>query len=218
MALNTLRNKRCTKYIKYLTEEEYQRVLSWIDNRLSNNRPLQLCLYSCLYLGLRITEALTIKRSDFDYNFENFIYRPLKSKYDKRINRVVPNILRDKLIRYHNIFSSKYINDYLFFPVMNPKKNEHIQYNTVQFWIRKCRKEIGLNQEYFTCSDGKKLYRFSCHTLRHFAGYRYYKASNYNIEVVREMLGHEDIKTTMIYLNGMMHNINQKELINKAWE
>ena len=61
MAKTTERQQRETKYQKYLREDEWEKIQRWLDSKLKSP-PSRMAIYTMAMLGLRIGEAITIKR------------------------------------------------------------------------------------------------------------------------------------------------------------
>lgn len=51
--------------------------------------------------------------------------------------------------------------------------------------------------------------RYSIHCLRHTYGTHLYKASNHNLKLVQEQLGHSSVKVTEVYVNLMNSDVEQ---------
>jgi len=171
-----------------------------------------------MFLGLRVSEAIKLHRDNFNKDFTKLTFQPLKKARPIVHERHIPSILSEKLQKYHVKYRRRYRNGYLFFPFKNGSTNYHVQRSTIIWWFKTLRKELGLNQVYFTCSDGKKLYRVSSHTFRHFAAWRYYESSGYNIKAVQEILCHESFETTAKYISSMASLDNELNIINGAWD
>ena len=60
-----------TKFVKYLTDAEFQLILKELDNR---SYPLRMFLKTLAYLGLRVSDAISLKRENFNKDFSNIIY------------------------------------------------------------------------------------------------------------------------------------------------
>ena len=65
--------------------------------------------------------------------------------------------------------------------------------------------------------NGKKLYRISPHTLRHYAIYRYYKAGGNDLIAAMQIIGHKKTETTAKYINAIEGANCEKEIVSKAF-
>jgi site-specific recombinase XerD len=71
-------------------------------------------------------------------------------------------------------------------PQDNERRRYHMHDSELQKVLRKAVKKSGVNK------------RITCHTFRHsFASHLL--CANYDIRTIQQLLGHSDIKTTMIY-------------------
>ena len=143
-----------------------------------------------MYTGLRIGEVIRLKRSNFNRQFTRLTFMPLKKRKPIVHERVIPDFLARELCAYHHGMHRKYRHGCMFPPYMNGSKNSHIQRATVHYWWSVLRKDLKLDKQYFVRKDGRPLYRMSSHTLRHYAAYRFYKASGHDIKAVQHLLCH----------------------------
>lgn len=204
-----------TGYLKYLREEEFEKLLTFLYSRKSPS--LKICILSMAYLGLRVSDAVELKRTNFNHDFTIMTKTIRKTK--KTLTRILPGILVKQLKHYYRNWSSYMIDDYLFFAnYCNQSKNKYLQKSTIQIFFSKLRKHYGWDIPYHTRSDGKTLHRISPHVCRHYAAWKYYKASGNDGRAVQQMLGHKHIDTTMKYINALQ-NIDgrEKQIINDAW-
>jgi len=129
--------------------------------------------------GLRVSEVVKVKVSDVD--LQNLQLKIRQSKGNK--DRIT--LISDK-IRYElgKIISEKKANDYLFTTISKNK-----------YSIRTVQK---IFENALIKSNIKKS--ATCHSLRHsFATHLI--MNGVDIRIIKKLLGHKSIKTTMIYLN-----------------
>jgi integrase/recombinase XerD len=157
-----------------LEKDDILKILNCIKN---NNHYLMIAM---MYgSGLRVSEVPRIKVSDLD--FDNLKLRVRKSKNNKdRITLLSANII-DEL---KNIIFDKGKNDFIF--ITRSKNTYNIR--TIQMIFKKALLKSGVKKN------------ATCHTLRHsFATHLLNKGTN--IKIIMNLMGHKNIKTTMIYLH-----------------
>ena len=202
-----------TGYIKYITDEEFTKIKGYISELRSPS--MRMCLEIMMYLGLRIGEAVILKREDFNNDFSTLTYYPKKKKKPILKTRVLPNFLSQNLKAYYRKYNSHMEDDYLFFSTFS--KNKHLQKSTVRFTFVDMRRDLKLDHVYHTCIDGKKLHRISPHTLRHYFLWKMYKTSGNCIITARDIIGHVKTETTARYITSMNSIETEKKLIDKAF-
>ena len=196
-----------------LTREEVRAVL---DNIRGANRLVALLLYGS---GLRLSEALRLRIKDLDIGYGEILVRDGKGRKDRR--SVLPTQLHDDLERhlrkvkvlheediaqgYGSVYlpdalSRKYPNaasqwkwQYAFpstrrsiDPRTGTERRHHRSDSAVQRAVKKAVEKIDITK------------RVTGHTFRHsFATHLI--EDGYDIRTVQELLGHKDVRTTMIY-------------------
>lgn len=196
-----------------LTRKEVRAVL---DNIRGTNRLVALLLYGS---GLRLSEALRLRVKDVDFGCGQVIIRDGKGGKDRR--SVLPTRLHDDLKRHlrkvkvlheedivqgygsvylPNALSRKYPNaawewkwQHAFpsrkrsiDPRTGAERRHHRSTSSVQRAVKKAIENADIAK------------RVTCHTFRHsFATHLI--DSGYDIRTVQELLGHKDVRTTMIY-------------------
>jgi len=143
------------------------------------DRDIALCtlIYGC---GLRISEALGIKRGDF---FRNSDIISIKGKGGKVRNIPVLKIVKDRIINYLNDCPHTIMNDdYLF------KSSRGIKYSPVLFekLIREIRIMLDLPE---SVTPHAFRHSFATHLLENGA----------DLRSIQELLGHSNLSTTQIY-------------------
>lgn len=204
-----------TGYIKYITDKEFKQIRGYLDRRESPS--LKMCIKIMMVLGIRVGDSVMLKRDNFSKDFSELAFQIQKT--GKIQNRMMPKFLQRELQLYHRRYYRRMKESYLFFANWrNQSKNSHLQRSTINFFFADMRNELGLTHVYYTCKDGKKLFRISPHTLRHYAAWRYYRASDNDIRAVQQLLGHSDIRTTSRYIHALKETDRETEIVTKAFE
>ncbi|SMC89899.1 integron integrase [Desulfocicer vacuolatum DSM 3385] len=180
-------------------------------------------LYGC---GLRLSECMKLRIHNFNFDHKVLTIHDGKGKKDRTVP--LPESINDalhyqvnKVIELHetdlkNGYAGVFMPDRLegkyrnapkeliwqwFFPAKTltfvPEANEYRRYHLHETHVQKAIKRA--------VGKSKILKRATAHTLRHsFASHLL--AANYDIRTIQEMLGHSDVRTTMIYT----HTIKSK--------
>lgn len=193
-----------------------QEVISVINN-LSGSK--QLAAELMYGTGMRLNEVLALRILDVDFDMNEIIIRHGKGDKDRHVmlpQRLVPKIKQQiaavKKIHQKDLedgwgkvampnqmekkypAAAKELKWQWLFPQANRWKNKetgeegrwHLDGSLLQKAVKKAVLEAGINKN------------ASCHTFRHsFA--THLLENGYDIRTVQELLGHTDIRTTMIY-------------------
>lgn len=162
--------KKEKKLPSLLSKKEIIKMVEGVEN-LKHKIIIKL-LYSC---GFRLSELLNLKRKDIDFD-NNLVYvRKGKGKKD-RVTIIADSLKLDLLKYYSNFeFKTQYI--------LEGRKGKYSK-KSVQKVLEKAGRVIG-----------KKVHP---HMLRHsFA--THLLESGVDIMYIRDLLGHSDISTTLIY-------------------
>jgi site-specific recombinase XerD len=159
----------------YLTEEEAEKVIAAISNKLVN-----LIATFLFNTGLRISECLNLKMDDVDFKKRTIHIREGKGRKD----RIVPinNRLYDLLIDYRDNWREGHNSDFFF----STKKTGTVSYPHVNSTIHAAGKSAGIKNS------------VSCHILRHSFASALVK-KNVNLVHIQKLLGHESLAVTSIY-------------------
>ena len=178
--------KKETKEIESLLPEEVERLLALFDKSSNSFNFIRdkLIVYILLFSGIRANELLNLKFSDI-VEVEDDIYRLLiKGKGDKQRYEYIKKEKIFKELEYMKQFNTDFI-------AISNRKNLMTRvglYNIVTSKLKKAN------------IDKKGV-----HILRHtFA--KILVANNVNLSTIKDLLGHENISTTMIYAKSNEEN------------
>lgn len=160
------------KLPKFFSKEEVRRILDNTDNL--KHKAMLMTIYSC---GLRLSELLNLKLNDV--RSSDKILRINQSKGNKDRIVSLPDRLLHILREYYQVYKPS---DYLFEGENGGRYSER----SVQLVLKKALAKANIK------TIG------TVHTLRHSYATHLIQ-SGIDIRVVQELLGHESIKTTMIY-------------------
>lgn len=178
-------------------------------------------LIACLLYGtgMRLTEALRLRVKDIDFQRNMILVRDAKGQKDRVVQ--LPHVLHEplqkqllKAKRYHNIdlaegfgrvslpyalqrkypqADTQWVWQYVFPSVRRSKdplsgqiKRHHLYHSIMEDSVRQAVKKSGLQK------------RVTCHTFRHSYA-THLLDSGTDIRTVQVLLGHNDVKTTMLY-------------------
>ncbi|MEE9345874.1 MAG: tyrosine-type recombinase/integrase, partial [Methylococcales bacterium] len=173
-------------------------------------------LYGC---GLRLFECLNLRVQDFNFDAGILTIHNGKGKKDRTVpipQSIVPGLKRQlqKVMAVHDAdlkqnFSGTFLPDQLdrkyknaakeyiwqwFFPAQSLTRlldtQEYRRYHIHESVIQKAIKKA--------VNDARTPKRATAHTFRHSFASHLLQA-NYDIRTIQELLGHSDVKTTMIY-------------------
>jgi len=177
------RPKKPTTLPKTISQKDIKKIFE-VTSNLKHNTILKLC-YG---MGLRVSEIVNLKITDIDSgNMQVFIERA-KGKKDRYVN--LPESILEQLRKYYLEYKPR---KYLF----EGQYNEQYSIRSVQQVFKNAMKKAKINKE------------VGIHGLRHsFATHLLEQGTD--IRFIQELLGHKDIKTTLIYTqvsNNTIKNI-----------
>jgi len=197
---------RKTKYgniNKGFTEEELDRFLSSVKHPKAY---LAFLLQS--HLGLRVSEAVSIKIDDINFSNNKIRISTLKAKTGDILRMPV------RVQKFLKVWVQKHIKSiekhqgYILFS-SNPKQK---RLNISPHWLRKIFRETcivaNLNEFYDYADDtrnrfiqkGRKLHRLTTHSLRHYYITKCYNHCK-NPVLTQKLARHTDLQSTQTYIN-----------------
>jgi len=166
------RLKEKKQKVHYLTADMERELLSWL-NCMQRNREAKDIIECLIDLGCRVNELLNLEKRfvDFDNNQINFNDR----KNDNAVAVPMTNRVKSILRRY-----SREVKDF--------DKVFSLNYSELNTIWQKARTDLGYADKKF----------YTLHLCRHTCASRLVQRGC-QLLLVKDWLGHEDIKTTMIY-------------------
>ena len=211
--IDAVRAKRPARLPTVLTKEEAGAVIGMLSG---THQLMARLLYGS---GLRLMECVRLRVKDVDFAQKQIVVRDGKGMKDRvtMLPGVVVDPLRQHLQRVHALHerdltlgygsvympsalerkypqaAREWIWQYVFpsrrlskDPRTGATRRHHIHENTLQKAVKRATHMAGVNK------------RVTCHTFRHsFA--THLLENGYDIRTVQELLGHKDVKTTMVY-------------------
>jgi integron integrase len=212
------RAKRRKKPPVLISQSEVQQIFEALtDSPEQNYRLLVQLLYGC---GLRLKEVLNIRLQDLD--FENHLLHVRQGKGNKDRVLPLPESLQDSLQAHIQYLQGRYQQDLntrswggVFLPDRLSKKDRSAAQSLHWQWLFPAIQltDVGAQQLRYHLHEShvqkavkaalkttRILKRISPHTFRHaFASHLLH--NGYDLQTIQKLLGHSDIRTTMIYLH-----------------
>ncbi len=166
------RPKKPSLLPKAISTKDIKKMLEKIDNPKH-----QLLLKMCYGMGLRVSELVNLKITDIDSNRMQVLVSSGKGKKDRYV--VLPESVLEQLRTYYIEYKPK---EYLF----EGQSGGQYSIRSVQQVFKNGMKKAKINK------------RVGVHSLRHSYATHLIEQGT-DIRFVQELLGHNNIKTTMIY-------------------
>jgi len=157
---------------KALSTHDIKKMLGTIDNQKH-----ELLLKMTYGMGLRVSELVNLKITDIDSKRMQVLISQSKGKKDRYVN--LPESVLDLLRKYYLQYKPKY---YLF----EGQYGGQYSVRSVQAVFKKAMQKAKINK------------KIGVHSLRHSYATHLIEQGT-DIRFVQELLGHKEIKTTMIY-------------------
>lgn len=199
---------RLTGYKKFMSDLEIKYLLKYINTK---SEPIKLIFYILIFMGLRVGEVCTLKRENIQGN--RLVFKLKKS--GRTHERVIPNWLNNWIQDY--MIKFKILDGWLF-PTTICKQynghNKHIVTSSIGAYIKRFRDTYGLRDVYYRCKDGKRLYRISVHTIRHWFLCKLYEKCG-DLLLVAQIIGHKKFQTTFDYIMAWKKQEREQELVDQ---
>lgn len=184
MFINIPRPKKPQLLPKSLNTDEVKKIINNTENIKH-----RLVIKLCYGMGLRVSEIVNLKIEDIDSkNMQVFIGRA-KGKKDRMVN--LPKSILDELREYYKIYKPKI---YLFEGV----ENEQYSVRSAQNVFKNAMKKSGI---FKTVGIHSLRHSYATHLLQY----------GTDISLIQKLMGHNDIKTTLVYTNVTNKHISNVE-------
>lgn len=182
-----------SKATRPLSEEEFNKIISILQfgvkykdrrghsRRIEANKQVALILCVQATIGFRINDILRIKLKDIRGTKISFIEQKTKKLQYRKVNIDFIESLQD-----YAIDMELGLNDYLF----------NTTARNIQMRLKKVTEYLGYNY-------------IGTHSFRKFYAVNAYKASNNNLEMVRNLLNHSSVSITQRYINVDQDKIDE---------
>ncbi len=165
---------------KHISPQDVKRLFDHTTN-LKHNTMLRLC-YG---MGLRVSELVGLKLADIDSGTMQVHIRRAKGKKDRYVN--LPSSILDQLRAYFREYRPK---EYLF----EGQYGGAYTTRSAQAVFRQAMQRAGINKS------------IGIHGLRHSYATHLLEAGT-DISLIQKLLGHENIKTTLLYAEVTKQNL-----------
>jgi len=176
--------KRNKSLPEILTLDEIKRLINSLSN--IKHKLILKVLYGC---GLRVSEIVSLKRKDIDFESGLVHIRLAKGKKDRFVK--IPESVKEDLKAYCRLGTEE-----ILFP---SNRGGKLTKKTIGKIVNNSAKKAGIKKEVYP------------HLLRHsFA--THLLESGVDLRIIQKLLGHSDIKTTQIYTQISQANIKNIKL------
>jgi len=185
---------------RYMTLVEWQKFMGVVDN--VKHKLIVRLLYES---GARVGELVRIQLKHLDFN-NSSIYIPAENTKTKhaRTSHIPKELMNDvkTLIRQERrmpLRSEKIFKPDGFLFKSNDYRTVHMTTNRVRQIFQKYIQKSGLDREYGFDKLGRRLRKFTVHSLRHTHCMHYIHIHKLPIPIVQRQVGHKTLKATMVY-------------------
>ncbi len=196
------KHERFGESIRYMTLEEWQRILDSIERY--EHKLMMRVIYE---LGCRVGEFVRIRLRDVDFGRGRVFFPKENTKTGRRRVSYLPIGLVNELKSWLRQAERMGIRsgvarrpaEFLF----SPRRNCQTRYseNRIRQVFRQYAIKAGLDRAYGVDEQGRTLHELTVHSLRHSHIMHYIHVHRLPIAVVQKQVGHTSLKTTSVYLN-----------------
>lgn len=150
--------------------------------------------------GPRGEDVVRVKLQDFNFEKHSVVITNRKAKrvYEVPLNKEI----EEEILEYvsNNEDKIKKKGNYIFFSNNPVQIRKHLSERYLKNVVHKALDDLGLNVIYGYDSLGRARYLYSLHSLRGHAASRILAKSHGDYRKAQEVLDHQDLETTMLYI------------------
>lgn len=206
LGVKTSNVKRSRKYerfgenIRYFTVEEWRAFLDAVDDY--KHKLMMRLIYES---GCRVGEFVRIQLKYLDFGRSCVLFPAANTKTRQRRTSHVPKGLMNEiqsLLRSQGRMKKrdnaiKAPETYLFSP--DRKGRKAYTENRIRQIFRQYVKKAGLDREYGADVRGRRLHKFTIHSLRHSHIMHYIHVHKLPVPIVQKQVGHKTLQATSVY-------------------
>jgi len=170
----------------FINDEEYATLIDSI-----NHETIKAIIPTLFYTGLRISECLSMTLEDVNLTEKNILVQKGKGNKQRKIPISVK--LLPILEAYKNKTRPKYVDSEYFFAL---SKTGRVSDQYVNRVLNETTKKLGWKK------------KVTCHVFRHSFASNLVR-NNVHIVQIQHLLGHEDLKTTSIYVHSLYEQLSE---------
>ena len=186
---------------KFLHKENIEKIFTAIHTNFNNNLLLLkrnlVIFYILLFCGLRREELLLLQVRDIDLERRVLTVRAETSKIPRTrylpLHSTLVSHLKDYLKERKHL-TTQYL-------IVSSMRDDRLSYDGLKHLVQRLNAQSGV--------------RFHLHQLRHTFAVNFLKSSN-NIAKLKQLLGHSDIKMTLVYLRCLPTNEMRGDIENMS--
>lgn len=202
--------KHLRQEIHYIEPDEFEKLLSNVPEPKTRN---ELMLRLMWQTGVRQKELTEIRLTDISRDEQNIRIKNAKTP-DQSFRTVyyhdnVERFMMDEWLQDRESYPTRN-SPYLF---ITPR-NEQMYHKRPNKVVRKAAKRAGIQEELYTDAKDDSHYKITSHALRHsFAVHSVreeIRGGSIDIRTLQELMGHESIETTAVYLKFKKDTIRDR--------
>ena len=169
------------------TETEVQKLRDLLKDKDRKSSRDLLMVDLALYCGLRVNEIVNVRVEDIRQDGDKYRLYVLRKGHTSRNYYVYLDAGIAKRLQAYN---KKYkLKRYVFTDIAHNKTKERLSSTTISVTISENMKKAGIKRKTLTA-----------HSLRHYAGTKYYQETK-DLYATQQFMGHKDSATTEVYMH-----------------
>lgn len=179
--------KETKKRFEVINPKDMELIINYVNDLPDDRNMYKLLIHLLIDTGARINEIMNIKKTDIKINSSEILLTTTKTKIDRNVY-----FLSDTKKLISKVIKENNPGDYLLF---NKLRNRQIKYDDVRYIMRFLKSKLDIDN-------------LHPHMFRHSLATNLI-SNQVNIITVKEILGHQNIKTTELYIH-MSNEHNKK--------